>query len=181
MLNAANLITLVRLALVPLMGWCVVSGRYAAAAAVFLIAALSDLADGYIARRFGMVSRLGGLLDPVADKLNMFVATLVLASKDLVPVWLAAAIIARDVAIVAGVVAYRMRGKSLAMKPTWLSKFNTFVEFGVLALVFASAAGWVDIDRWLPLSFRIVLVTVIASAAHYAWLWKSGRLAMHRS
>jgi len=71
--------------------------------------------------------------------------------------------------------------KSLAMKPTWLSKFNTFVEFGVLALVFASAAGWVDIDRWLPLSFRIVLVTVIASAAHYAWLWKSGRLAMHRS
>jgi len=181
MINVPNLITLVRLALVPAMAWCVVSGRYAAAATVFLIAALSDLADGYIARKYRMVSRLGALLDPVADKLNMFVATIVLASKDLVPLWLAVAIIARDVAIVLGVLAYRIRGKSLEMKPSRISKINTFLEFAVLALVFASAARWVDVDAWLPLLFRVVLVTVIASAAHYAWLWIRGRLAVRRS
>ena len=181
MMNLPNLITLLRLALVPVMAWCVLSGSYAAAAIVFLTAAVSDLADGYIARRFGMVSRFGALLDPVADKLNMFVATIVLASRDFVPLWLAGAIIARDVAIVLGVLAYRMRGKSLEMKPSRLSKLNTFVEFAVLTLVFASAARWVDVDAWLPLLFRIVLVTVIASAAHYAWLWSRGRLRMRRS
>ena len=178
--NLPNLITLLRLCLVPLLAWCVLSGAYAAAAAMFLIAAVSDLVDGYVARRFAMVSRLGALLDPVADKLNLFVATVTLAWQQLVPIWLAAAIVARDVAIVVGVLVYRLRGKKLEMRPSRLSKLNTFVEFAVLALVLGSAARWVDVDRWLPLLFRVVLVTVIASAAHYTWLWRRGRLKMRR-
>jgi cardiolipin synthase (CMP-forming) len=180
MLNVPNLITLVRLTLVPIVAWCVLAGAYPAAATLFLIAAVSDLADGFIARRYAMVSRLGALLDPVADKLNMFVATVALAWQELLPVWLAVAIVARDVAIVLGVLVYRLRGKSLEMKPSRLSKLNTFLEFTVLALVFASAARWIDVDTWLPLLFRVVLVTVVASAAHYTWLWRSGRLAVRR-
>jgi len=178
--NVPNLITFLRLGLVPLMAWCALTGAYAAAATMFLVAALSDLADGYIARRYGMVSRLGALLDPIADKLNMFVATVVLASSGHVPIWLAAAIIARDVAIVFGILAYRVRGKKFEMKPSRLSKLNTFMEFAVLTLVLASAARWIDVDAWLPLLFRIVLVTVIASAVHYTWLWLDGRLKMRR-
>jgi len=113
--------------------------------------------------------------------LAFWVATIVLASRELVPLWLAVAIIARDVAIVVGILLYRMRGRSLEMKPSRISKINTFVEFSVLSLVFGSAARWVDVDRWLPLLFRVVLVTVVASAAHYAWLWIRGRLVMRRS
>ena len=180
MLNVPNLITIVRLALVPLMAWCALTGAYPAAAAIFLIAALSDLADGFIARHYKMVSRLGALLDPIADKLNMFVATIVLAWQDLLPIWLAVAIVARDVAIVFGIVVYRLLGKKLEMKPSRLSKLNTFMEFAVLTLVFASAARWIDIDAWLPLLFGVVLVTVIASAADYTWVWLSGRLKMRR-
>ena len=69
----------------PILACCVIFGAYAAAATIFLIAALSDLADGYIARRFKLVSRLGALLDPIADKLNMLVTTVLLAWQDLLP------------------------------------------------------------------------------------------------
>src|SRR4051812_15796606 len=91
--NVPNLLTFARLGLVPIVAYCIISRAYAAAATVFLIAALSDLADGYIARRLKLVSRLGALLDPVADKLNMFVATVALARQDLLPIWLALAIV----------------------------------------------------------------------------------------
>src|SRR5215467_4849625 len=119
--NVPNLITLVRLGLVPILAYCVISRAYAAAATIFLIAALSDLADGYIARRFKLVSRLGALLDPIADKLNMLVTTVLLAWQELLPIWLAIAIVVRDIAIVLGVLIYRFSGRNLEMKPTRLS------------------------------------------------------------
>ncbi|HEY2815530.1 MAG TPA: CDP-alcohol phosphatidyltransferase family protein [Casimicrobiaceae bacterium] len=174
-----NLITFARLVLVPIVAYLIISKSYAAAAIVFLIAALSDLADGYIARRFNLVSKLGALLDPVADKLNMFVATVTLALQDLLPIWLALAIVARDIAIVAGVLAYRLRGRSLEMKPTRLSKVNTFLEFLVLLLVLLSAARFIAPAIRLSPLFLVVLATVLASAGQYAWLWSRGRLASH--
>ncbi|HKE38263.1 MAG TPA: CDP-alcohol phosphatidyltransferase family protein [Casimicrobiaceae bacterium] len=178
--NVPNLITFVRLGLVPILAYCVVSRAYAAAAAIFLIAALSDLADGYIARRFKLVSRLGALLDPIADKLNMLVTTVLLAWQELLPIWLAIAIVVRDIAIVLGVLIYRFSGRNLEMKPTRLSKANTFLEFSVLVLVLVSAAHWIRLDAWLPLLFLIVLGTIIASTVQYAWLWTRGELALRR-
>ena len=172
-----NLITLVRLFLVPMIAYCVVASDYAAAAGLFLISALSDLVDGYLARRFRLATRLGAVLDPVADKLNMFVVTVTLAWQALVPLWLAVAIVGRDVAIVGGVLAYRLRGRKLAMRPTRLSKVNTFLEFSVLLLVLLSAAGPIVAGFWLSVLFGVVLTSVVASAAQYTWLWSRGRLA----
>ena len=140
------------------------------------LAALSDLADGYIARRFAMVSRLGALLDPVADKLNMFVSTVLLAWQGLIPLWLAAAIVGRDIVIVGGAIAWRFARGALTIKPTYLSKVNTVLEFAVLVLVMAVAAGWIESGAWLDTMFVIVLATVVASGAQYVWLW--GRAAI---
>ena len=174
--NLPNLLTFARLALVPIVAYCIVSRNYAAAATVFLVAALSDLADGYIARRFKLVSRLGALLDPVADKLNMFVTTVALAWQGLLPIWLVIAIVARDIAIVGGVLAYRVIGRRLEMKPSGLSKVNTFFEFSVLLLVLLAAAQFIQSTAWLPPLFVVVLATVLASSAQYMWLWMRGRL-----
>jgi cardiolipin synthase (CMP-forming) len=174
-----NFITLVRLALVPVMGYFLVIGEYAIALVVFLGAALSDLLDGFIARTFHSTSRLGATLDPIADKLNMFVATVLLAIAKLIPLWLAVAIITRDVIIVAGALAYRAVLGHVEMKPTFLSKLNTFIEFGVLLLVMATAAGWFSIGAWLPVVFTIVFATVIASGMQYVWVW--GRKAVQES
>jgi cardiolipin synthase len=174
-----NLITLVRLTLVPVMGYFLLRGEHALALIVFFVAAVTDFLDGFIARRFKSASALGATLDPIADKLNMFVATVVLAWQGLLPMWLAIAIVLRDVVIVAGALAYRFRLGHVEMEPTLLSKANTCMEFAVLLLVMAGAARWIEADRWLPAVFVLVLATVIASGAQYVWVW--GRKAVRES
>src|SRR5438128_11579704 len=87
------------------MAYYLVLQAYAMALLIFLVAALTDLADGYIARRFKLTSTLGATLDPIADKLNMLVATVLLAWLLLLPIWLAIAIVVRDILIVAGAIA----------------------------------------------------------------------------
>ena len=175
MRNVPNLITLLRILLVPVMGYFAWSGEYAVALPIFLVAALTDFADGYIARRFKLVSKVGALLDPVADKLNMFVATVVLAWQSRIPIWLAVAIIGRDFVIVAGALGFRIVRGHLDVKPTRLSKVNTTIEFAALLLVMAAAAGWIDATGWMPPLFVVVFVTVTASGVQYVWRW--GRLA----
>jgi cardiolipin synthase len=176
MLNIPNAITITRLVLVPVMGYFLAAGAYSIALIVFLVAAFTDLIDGYIARAFGLVSAFGATLDPIADKLSMLVATVLLAWQGLIPLWLAAAIVARDVIIVGGVLAYRLAIGPVKMAPTLLSKANTFVEFATLLLVMAHAAGWIDVGTLFPPVFLFVLATVVASGAQYAWIW--GRKAV---
>jgi len=166
-----NLITLVRLALVPALAYALLSHAYHVALPLFLAAALSDTADGYIARRYHATSRLGATLDPIADKLNMLVATLALAWQELVPLWLAGAIVLRDVVIVTGALAYRATVGHLEIAPTWLSKINTVIEFTLLLVVMAGATGWIDVRGWIGAAFVLAGATVIASGVQYVWLW----------
>ena len=163
----------------PVVAYLLAVGEHGFALLVFLLAALTDLLDGLIARRFKLASKLGAALDPIADKLNMFVATVLLAWQGLLPLWLAIAIVLRDVVIVTGVLAYRLTIGPLKIAPTTLSKANTLTEFTVLLIVMANAARWIDIDRWLPAAFVFVLATVLASGVHYVWVW--GRKALRDS
>jgi cardiolipin synthase len=110
----------------------------------------------------------------------MFVATLVLAWQDLIPIWLAAAIIGRDIVIVVGALGYRLARGYLEIKPTYLSKVNTFIEFAVLLLVMAMAAGWIATDARMTILFAIVFVTALASGVQYVWLWGRKALAGRR-
>ena len=176
MRHVPNLITLLRLGLVPALAYCIALQAYGAAAAIFLAAALSDLVDGYVARRFGVVTKLGALLDPVADKLNMLVATVGLAWQEQIPMWLPIAVVGRDVVIVCGALAYRLVRGQLTMNPTFLGKANTFIEFAVLLIALAVAAGWVPGGQWLDALFVVVLASVVTSGAQYVWLY--GRSAM---
>ncbi|WP_286309192.1 CDP-alcohol phosphatidyltransferase family protein [Agromyces mangrovi Wang et al. 2018] len=91
---------MLRLALVPVFLGLIVAGLDIAALVVLVVASLTDLLDGYLARRLGQVTRLGQLLDPAADRLYIFAALLGLAFRDLVPWWIVAVIVARDVGIV---------------------------------------------------------------------------------
>ncbi|BDZ66187.1 CDP-diacylglycerol--glycerol-3-phosphate 3-phosphatidyltransferase [Agromyces mangrovi Wang et al. 2018] len=95
-----NVLSMLRLALVPVFLGLIVAGLDIAALVVLVVASLTDLLDGYLARRLGQVTRLGQLLDPAADRLYIFAALLGLAFRDLVPWWIVAVIVARDVGIV---------------------------------------------------------------------------------
>src|SRR5437870_305980 len=178
--NLPNLLTLLRIGLIPVVAYYLARGQYEVALGVFLVAALTDFADGYIARRFKLTSRLGAALDPIADKVNMLVATVMLALQELLPLWLAIAIVARDAVIVAGALAYRLALGHLDVTPTRLSKVNTVLEFAALLVVMAAAAGWLEAGGWMTAMFAVVLATVVASGTQYVVIWGRKALAQRR-
>ncbi|WP_108252444.1 CDP-alcohol phosphatidyltransferase family protein [Planctomonas deserti] len=105
LLTVPNLLSLARLALVPVFMWLLLRGDDVLALVVLAVATFTDLLDGFIARRFDQITRLGQLLDPAADRLFMLACLLGLAARDILPWWLAALIVSRDVfLIVVGIV-----------------------------------------------------------------------------
>ena len=95
-----NVLSMLRLLLVPVFLLLIVQGRYDAALVVLVIASFTDLLDGFIARHFNQVTRLGQLLDPAADRLYIFAALIGLAAQGLVPWWIVTVIILRDVMLI---------------------------------------------------------------------------------
>jgi cardiolipin synthase len=179
--NVPNLITIGRTLLIPVIAYLLVQRNYPWALAAFMAAAFSDFADGVIARHYRLVSEFGARLDPIADKLTMFIATVLLAWQGLLPLWLAAAIVARDVVIAGGAIAYRFLVGHVEMEPTWLSKTNTALEFAALAGVLAHAATLIDGSAWLAPLFAVVFVTVTLSGAQYVWVWGRKAAAARRN
>jgi cardiolipin synthase len=106
----------------------------------------------------------------------MLVATVLLALQMLLPLWLAIAIVARDIVIIVGALAYRLARGRLKIAPTRLSKVNTVIEFTVLLLAMAAAAGWIKAGVWMQTAFLVVFMTVVASGVQYVWVW--GRKAL---
>ncbi len=96
-LTVPNALSALRLVLVPVFFWLILTGRDAAAIAVLMVSGISDYLDGTLARRWGQVTRLGQLLDPFADRLYILSTLIALGWRDIVPWWLVAALIARDV------------------------------------------------------------------------------------
>jgi cardiolipin synthase len=179
--GAPTLITIARLLLAPAVAYLIIAERYGAALAVFVIAGLSDVVDGAIARRFGLVSELGARLDPIADKVLMLAAAIPLAGQALLPVWLVAAIVVRDVVILAGAVAYRIVVGRIDMAPSLLSKLNTGLELIVITAALLGAAGLPAAFDWLPWLCVLVLVTVVSSGAQYVWVWARKAISAHRA
>jgi cardiolipin synthase (CMP-forming) len=100
-LTAPNVLSGIRLASVPVFLWLFVAGRENAAVIVYALVAWTDFFDGYIARRTGTVSRLGQLLDPLADRVLIVALAIALVARDVLAPWLAIAVIARDVLVLA--------------------------------------------------------------------------------
>lgn len=98
-LTVPNVISLVRLLLVPVFAWLVANGDDAWALAVLLVSGASDWLDGVLARRMHQVTRLGQMLDPSADRLFILVTLLALAWRGVVPVWLVVVLVVRDVVL----------------------------------------------------------------------------------
>lgn len=170
-LNVPNAITVARILLVPWIAWFTHERDYEAALWLFLLAAASDAADGLIARAWNLRTRFGAVADPIADKATMLTVTLLLAWQGWLPWWLAVAIVARDVVIVGGALAYRLVVGRFEIAPTGLSKLNTALEFVLLAALLASGAGFLEAQPWLPALFWLTFATVLGSGAQYVWVW----------
>jgi len=150
---------------------CLARRQIAATLLLFAVAAVSDAADGYLARRFGWQSELGGLLDPIADKLLLATVFITLSFLKLVPLWLMAAAVARDAIIVLGAAAYRFFIGPLTANPSIIGKFNTLCQAAFIFAVvgraqFSMLPAWVTV--WLG---ALVFASVVVSGIDYVLVY----------
>lgn len=166
-----NLITILRIILVAPIVWSILHQYYLAAFILFLCAGLSDAIDGFIAKRFGWVSHIGAIMDPLADKLLLIAAYLALAELDLVPLWLVYIIIGRDLVILFGAALYYHFITKAEAEPTIISKINTLVQILlVLVILAANSIFNVSLD-WLNSLIYTVMATTLLSGSEYVWVW----------
>jgi len=166
-----NAISLLRIALILPILMLILRGQYSWAIALFFFAGFSDGLDGYLATRFNWQTRLGGLLDPVADKLLVAGLFITLAWVGQIPAWLATVVILRDVVIFGGAVAYNFLIEPVRGEPSRISKLNTALELMFLFFALSHAGfGWPDTITLTVLGASI-LVTVVISGADYVWSW----------
>lgn len=168
-----NAISILRIALVPPILILILQGDYAWALALFWFAGFSDGLDGYLAVRFGWTTRLGGLLDPAADKLLITGLFVTLAVTGDIPVWLAAVVILRDVVIVLGALAYNYFVKPVPGEPTRISKLNTALQMIFVLFVLSRAGfGWPD-EITITVLGAATFVTVVISGVDYVLAWSA--------
>jgi cardiolipin synthase len=173
-----NIITFLRFLLLPPVVLLLLNHRYDAALLVFAVAGFSDALDGYLAKRYHWTSRLGALLDPLADKLMLVSGFVTLAWLGLIPSWLVALIILRDVVIVTGAIVYHMRIEKLEAAPSVVSKLNTFAQI-LLILAVMFSQGFRQLPSfWMDALIYVVLLTTLWSGLDYVWTW--GRRAWLR-
>src|SRR5262245_31266842 len=143
------------------------AGEYGMALALFVIAAASDGVDGYLAKRFDWTSELGKFLDPTADKLLLITVFVQAAWLSLVPWWLTAAVVARDVMIGLGALIFRLWFGPLHGRPTRVSKVNTAAQLVYVMLVLLNAATGLPPRDVLEACALITFATTVLSGMHY--------------
>lgn len=167
-----NALTLFRMiAVVPIVYW-LLTGKYQAAFILALLAGLSDLLDGFLARRFGWLTHYGGVLDAWADKLLLVSATLTLAWLGHLPWWLAGLILIRDLVIICGGYYYHFFIERITVtRPTLISKWNTLFQIllvvtAMLGLAYPQWSG-----PWTTWLVYLTAATTLASGVQYVVIW----------
>ncbi|PYN73581.1 MAG: CDP-diacylglycerol--glycerol-3-phosphate 3-phosphatidyltransferase [Candidatus Rokuibacteriota bacterium] len=159
-MGLANWLTLIRILLIPVFVSLLVYRRPGFALVVFGLAALTDLLDGWVARRWNDQSTLGAFLDPMADKLLLTASFVTLTYLKALPFWIAAVVISRDVFLVVGALLVHMLGGRIRPRPTWAGKLATF--FQVLTVLTGLLARFFDLRLaptpvlWLAAAFTVI-------------------------
>jgi cardiolipin synthase len=174
-----NLITLIRILAVAPITLCLMHHQLETTLALFALAAASDALDGFLAKRCGWQSVLGSILDPIADKLLLATVFIALAVLDLVPLWLMAAALARDMIIVAGAAAYRLIIGPLTAQPSVASKINTLCQ-AVFVLCVVARAEFSQPPSWAEAGLgALAFVTTIVSGIDYVMIYARRAAAAH--
>jgi cardiolipin synthase len=170
-LSIPNLITLARILLVPVVVWTIAAGQMHIAFLLFLLAAISDGVDGFLAKRFGMRTELGAYLDPLADKVLIVSIYVTLGITAVIPLWLVILVVSRDIMIVGAVILSWLVGRPVKIRPHVVSKINTGVQIVFAALVLASHGFKFGADPVLTLVMVLVAVLTLLSVALYLAEW----------
>lgn len=166
-----NLISGARLLLVGPIVWALLTQRFDLAISLFVVAGVSDAVDGFLAKRFGWTSRLGGILDALADKFLLVSTFVCLWWLKVFPAWLVLWIFARDLLIVVGGVVYNARIEKVNPEPSLVSKLNTLLQIVLAALGVVHLGLWAIPAGVLDGLSYVVALTVLFSGAGYVREW----------
>ncbi len=172
---APNLLTLLRLFIIPFLVIEITDGRYRIAFALFLLAGISDGMDGLLARWLGQHTRLGQYLDPIADKLMMSTLFVTLTHVGLIPRYVTVLVFSRDLGILLISTLLFATGTLRDFRPSFFGKLNTVAQIVALISVmceraFASTANSVSLVMARDGLLRLIAVLAPLSAAQYAWI-----------
>lgn len=180
-----NWLTASRLVAAPFIGYCILHGHHSWALGLFAYAGITDLLDGWIARKWNLKTVVGTIIDPMADKILMTVLTVSLAMKGALPLWLAVIILGRDVALAISALYFRWISlpppktaarywdfslPSAEVRPTTISKYNTALQLGLMGMTtVAPVIPAVDMATPLGVMQYVVAATTIWSGASYVY------------
>lgn len=167
-MNIPNSLTILRILLIPVFIGFMTYRQYGYALAALLCAGVTDALDGLVARMTNQQTRLGEILDPLADKLLLTSAFLTLAALRLVPSWVVILVVSRDVILMLGTVVAHVTNVSIDIRPTVLGKGTTLCQLTYVLLVVAMIWRGVKIGALLPLLVVMVSFT-LASGFHYLY------------
>jgi cardiolipin synthase (CMP-forming) len=170
-LNIANLLTVLRFCLVPVVIVSIINKEWTVALVVFVTAGVTDAADGFIARHFDMRTELGAYLDPLADKALLVSIYITLAVAGVLPVWIAALVVSRDVMIVGAVIVSWILDNPVEINPLKLSKANTLAQISFAAVVLSMLAFARPMPIVMQGGLMLVTALTLASMAAYFATW----------
>lgn len=171
-----NLLTVLRLLMVPVTVQLILDGRLDWAFWVFVLAGITDAVDGILARVLDARTKIGAFLDPLADKALLVSVFVALGWSGILPTWIVILVVFRDVLIVGGALLYQMVVGDLSMRPLLVSKANTVAQVALGAGTLAVQGLDLDAGALLGVLTMAAAATTIASGAAYIWVW--GRHAL---
>lgn len=164
-MGLANWLTVLRIVLIPVFVTLMVYRHPGWALAVFALAAVTDLLDGWVARRRRMASRLGAFLDPLADKLLLTASFVTLTYLKTLPFWITAVVLSRDIILIVGALVVHMVGVRIDPEPTRMGKLATF--FQVLTVLTGLAGRYFQVMLAPNLFIWLAAVFTVASGCQY--------------
>lgn len=166
-----NIITLARLLMVPVIVYFLVVGNYDLSFYLFVLAGISDAVDGYIAKSFNLVSALGEILDPIADKVLLVALFITLGIQEHLPAWIVILVASRDALITGAVAISPLLGVKASTRPLFLSKINTTLQIILTSVVLGTLAFELNVDNAIFVLTILVAVFTILSGGQYLLRW----------
>lgn len=162
-----NILTIIRFLLIPIIVFYIFTGNYIFAFVFFTLSALTDIADGFIARRFNLISNFGKLMDPLADKLTQIATLASLVFTDIIPIWILLIVLLKEFIMICG--ASFLYGKDVVVYSKWYGKLATVlfyfaIVFSLIVKQFELTNLWENLDLGL---YTFALVTTIFSLIMY--------------
>ena len=167
-MNIPNSLTILRILLIPCYIELLVEGKYGWALIVLIVAGLTDALDGLIARVTNQHTRLGAVLDPLADKLLLTSGFITLSMIHLIPSWVTILVVSRDLILLLGTAVAHFTDSRVDITPTFLGKGTTFLQLSYVVLVIFLTSRHIDLTVMLPLLFGMVSFTLL-SGLHYLY------------